>query len=216
MSSRGGQPIARTYSNDARRAEASKTRRRILDAARRLFAEHGYAATSVAGIARTANVSTQTVYNSVGSKRDLLTALLELTMRLGASPIRQRRIAESADPHEVIALTTRLRRRMMEGAGDIVRFTAAAAGADAEVRAAYVEGQARSRAGLGRVVSRLAALGALRRDLDVERATDAAYTALHHALWTRLVDECGWSADEAERWFTDVLMAVLLEDPRTG
>ena len=121
----------------------------------------------------------------LSAKRDLLTPLLSITDEAGSVTDTHRQIAESSDPHEVIDLTTRLRRRMMEGTGDIVRFTAAAAGANGDVGAAYVEGQARSRAGVGRVVA-------------------------------RLVDERGWSADEAERWFTDVLATVLLESPRTG
>ena len=182
-----------------------------MEAARHLFATRGYAATSVERIAREADVSIQTVYNSVGSKRALLSALQELVDEAGnVAPI-QRSIAASDDPHEVIALTARLRRLLMEGAGDVVVFTHAAAGADADVADVYAESQARSRAGLTRVVARLATLGALRRDLDTDAATDAAYALLHHAVWTRLVDECAWSADEAERWYADVLVRTLLE-----
>ena len=47
-----------------------------------------------------------------------------------------------------------------------------------------------------------------------DSATDVADAFLHHAVWTRLVDECGWSSDEAERWHADVLARVLLEPER--
>lgn len=110
----------------------------------------------------------------------------------------------------MIALAARLRRHMMDGAADVIAFTAAAATADATVGATYAAAQGRSRAGIERVCMRLATLGALRRDLDVSRAVDAAYSVLHHAVWTRLVDECGWSADAAEAWYVDVLSHVLL------
>jgi len=99
----------------------------------------------------------------------------------------------------------------MEGAGDIVAFTQAAAGGDADVAEVYAEGQARSRTGATRVIERLAALGALRHDLDADAATDVAYALLHHNVWSRLVDECAWSADEAERWYADLLSRELLE-----
>lgn len=151
------------------------------------------------------------MYNSVGPKPALLAAMQELVDQAGhVAPI-QRAITASDDPHEVISLTVRLRRLLMEGAGDIVSFTHAAAGGDAEVAEAYAEGQARSRAGVLRVVERLAALGALRGDLDVDAATDVAYALLHHAVWTRLVDERAWSADQAERWYADLLGRALLE-----
>ena len=102
----------------------------------------------------------------------------------------------------------------MERAGDIVTFTQAAATFDADVGAAYAASQARSRAGIARFTARLASLHALRSDLDADSATDLAYAFLHHATWTRLVDECGWSSDEAERWHADVLARVLLEPER--
>jgi len=159
-------------------------------------------------------VATQTVYNRIGSKRDLLVGLQELIEGAGEVSGTQRRIAQSDDPRELVASVARLRRLMMEGAGDIVSFIYAAAASDADVGAAYASSQARSRAGIARFTARLASLGALRADLDADRATDVAYSILHHAIWTRLVDECGWSADEAERWYADVLARVLLESYR--
>lgn len=158
-------------------------------------------------------MATQTVYNRIGSKRDLLVALQEVIEEAGEVGEVQRRIAESDDPREIVAAVARLRRLMMEGAGDIISFIYAAA-SDADVGVAYAASQARSRAGIARFTARLASLGALRGDLDADKATDVAYAILHHAIWTRLVDECAWSADDAERWYTDVLARVLLAADR--
>lgn len=164
----------------------------------------------MAQIAREADVSTQTVYNSVGAKRDLLVALLTLIDEAGdVAPIHQR-IAATSDPREIVSLVAHLRRRMMEGAGDIVAATHAAAVSDADVREVYAASQTSSRTGIQRVCMRLDGLGALRAGLSVDTATDAVYALLHHAVWTRLVDECGWSADDAERWYAERLAGVLL------
>ena len=56
------------------RRERSKreTRQRLADAAARLFAEHGYDAVSVSGVAKAAGVAEQTVYNYFASKPDLV------------------------------------------------------------------------------------------------------------------------------------------------
>src|SRR5262245_36526950 len=69
-------PVAATPSRRAKQAE--QTRSEIIGAARRLFASQGYAATSVKDIAREAGVSVQTLYDSVGSKADLVRRLNDL------------------------------------------------------------------------------------------------------------------------------------------
>ena len=61
-----------------RERRAQLTHDEILGAARRLFAEHGYARTSVRDIAKAAGVSAQTVYDSVGSKQQLVAQLNDL------------------------------------------------------------------------------------------------------------------------------------------
>ncbi len=125
----------------------------------------------------------------------------------------QRRIASSDDPAEILALAARLRRQLMESAGDIVDVLTSAAHADEDVAEVYREGQERSRIGCRRIVERLDSLGALREELPVTHAADALYALLHHAVWTRLVSECGWTADAFETWCSDILCRALL---RTG
>ena len=67
----------RTYDSSRRRAAAEATRLRIAQCARRLFAKHGYGATSIEVIAREAGVSVPTFYVTYGSKRAVLFALLD-------------------------------------------------------------------------------------------------------------------------------------------
>ena len=55
-----------------RQAQAAETRKLVLSAARRLFAERGYSATTMAEIAVEAGVVQQTIYDSFGSKRGLI------------------------------------------------------------------------------------------------------------------------------------------------
>lgn len=59
-----------------RRADAIRNRKRILDAARELFAEHGYDA-QIDAIARRAGVGVGTVYRHFPNKEDLLGALIQ-------------------------------------------------------------------------------------------------------------------------------------------
>jgi AcrR family transcriptional regulator len=205
-------PIPRPYHSPVREERAASTHRRIVEAARRLFVEQGYASTTVAQIAREAGVSPQTIYNSIGGKGALLLALNDLVDEVAQVRPIQARIAVSDDPREIVRLTVGLRRQMMGGAGDIVVVLMGAAGDDPEVAKVYANGQARSRTGTRRIVERLESLGALRDDLDLDTAADALYALLHHVIWSRLVDECGWSPDQFEEWCTDLLTRTLLRD----
>ena len=65
------------YDSPRRAEHAIATRRAVLDAARELFIERGYAVTTVADIARRARVAVDTVYAAVGRKPALLREVLE-------------------------------------------------------------------------------------------------------------------------------------------
>ena len=52
-------------------------RQQILDAAREVFTERGFARATTAEIARTAGIAEGTIYNYFGSKRDLFTELVK-------------------------------------------------------------------------------------------------------------------------------------------
>ncbi len=67
----------RRYDATARKQQARQTRERILQAARDLFAEQGYPATTMTQIARRADVSLDTVYAAVGAKPALFRELVE-------------------------------------------------------------------------------------------------------------------------------------------
>ena len=75
---------------DRREQMAQQTRGDILRAARRLFAERGYAATSINDIAEEAGVAIQTIYARLGSKRGMLLALIDLIdEEAGVEPLAQ-------------------------------------------------------------------------------------------------------------------------------
>src|SRR5258707_5333330 len=67
-----GERVKRPYDSRLRRERAEATRLAIAAAAGRLFAERGYAATSIEEIAAAAGVGRATVFNSVGGKPELL------------------------------------------------------------------------------------------------------------------------------------------------
>jgi AcrR family transcriptional regulator len=69
----------RAYHSPLRADQAQQTRRRVLESARELFVQHGYAATTVAAVADAAGVSPETIYLSLGGKRGLLEGVMDIT-----------------------------------------------------------------------------------------------------------------------------------------
>ena len=144
-----------------RERRAQLTRDEILRAARRLFAERGYARTSVRDVAQAAGVSAQTVYDSVGSKHELVSQLNDLIDAEAGVAAIVRAAAESGDPWELAAAPARVTRSIIEHCGDIVLALVSGAASEPELAAVLAEGHRRHLEGAGRIVAQLRSLDAL-------------------------------------------------------
>ncbi|HEX5897138.1 MAG TPA: helix-turn-helix domain-containing protein [Thermoleophilaceae bacterium] len=195
-----------------RERKAQLTRDEILRAARRLFAERGYARTSVRDIARSAGVSAQTVYDSVGSKQALVSSLNDLIDTEAGIPGLARAAAESDDPRELAATNARITRSILEHCSDIVHALVTGAAAEPELAAVLSEGQRRHVEGARRIVGLLRqrdALGSIDPDEAVE--TLAVVTDIRFAL--ALQESYGWSLDRIESWMAATSRTLLLDQP---
>jgi len=192
-----------------RARQAAETRREILEAARRLFVERGYAATSVADVAAAAGVAIQTIYASVGSKRALLGSLADHLDAESGVPEALRAIRGATDAREVIRHGVGITRRFNEGGGDILRALASAAAVEPEMAALLAEGQRRHRAGTRSAVELIASRWGLRDPMTTDRGAAIFATITSIASWQGLHDDHGWSFDEIEDWMVATLVAAL-------
>jgi AcrR family transcriptional regulator len=193
-----------------RAVQAEQTRLEILGAARKHFASKGYAATSLKEIAADAGVSVQTVYDSVGSKADLVRRLNDLIdVEAGVGEIAMTLDTEM-DPMVLVAIPAKVTRRIVERCGDLVRASFDGARSEPELAPLTQEGGRRHRGGAQVVARRLAALKALEPGLTVEAAahTLAALSDIRVALM--LIDDHGFDLDGVEEWIaTTTARAVL-------
>src|SRR4051794_30381660 len=83
-------PVKRGYDNVSRRARSDETRTSILEAAHDLLISRGYRATTVAAIARAADVHVDTIYELVGRKPALLRELIERAISGTDRPVNPR------------------------------------------------------------------------------------------------------------------------------
>ena len=194
-----------------REVAAAETRREILRTARRLFAERGFAGTSVQQIAEEAGVAVQTIYASVGPKSALVLALIDLIDEEAGIPALNAEMARETHPRRLIAAAVRLTRQLNERCGDIMRVMFSAASADPDAAAAVADGMRRHQQGASQGARWLAELGALAPAVTPERAAVVLALMLSPASWQQLTQGSGWSFDEAETWLTASLIRLLLE-----
>ncbi len=195
-----------------RAKQALATRTDILRASLRLFAERGYAGTSMADIAAEADVAVQTIYASCGSKRALATALIDFIDEEADVPALSEDLRAATDPQEAIAIAARLTRQIQERSGDAIRALSSAAAVEPSAAEAMAEGRSRHQAGTAALVAKLDAMGALREGVSVERGAAQASLLFGNAVYAELVADHGWSYDEVEHWVRDTVGALLLRD----
>jgi AcrR family transcriptional regulator len=195
---------------------AQQSRRDILAAARRLFAERGYAATSINDIADEAGVAVQTIYARLGSKRGMLIALIDLIDEEAGVGELVGAVARAATPTEVLRAAVRLTRAFQERCGDIIGALFMAAGAEPELAEAVAEGRRRHREGARLTYERLAEVGGLREDVSAEHVQALFALSTSHEAWRELIEGYHMQWDEAEAWLTQALSrAVVAAPPRT-
>jgi AcrR family transcriptional regulator len=204
-------------SNRARGAR--ETRRRIVEAAARLFVERGYSATSIGAIAAEADVAVPTVYASLRSKANIPRAVVDLTVRGDdeAAPLAARaawqEMEDEEDPHQQLALFARLHRQICEREAAVFAQLEAAAGADPEATRMLAEHDQRRYQTQTRLARRLHRRKQLRSGMATREAADLIWTLASERTYLALVRDRGWTPAEYERWVAEQLEAALL--PRT-
>lgn len=191
-----------------RQRQALETRRIILDAARALFLERGYAATTIEAVADRAGVAVSTVYAAFTNKRGLLTAIRQGWHE--ASDVRDiyRRALEERDAGRRIELFAHATRRQWETGAAMQRIYTGAAAADPEAAEELEEALSGRRKNVGRWLEQAAP--SLRADLPFERLRDIYLALTVPEVYRELVVVAGWSPDAYEAWLSEALKRQLL------
>jgi AcrR family transcriptional regulator len=206
----------RPYDSSRRREQAAATRLQIVEAAERLFADRGYAATSISAIAREAGVAVKTVYLAFETKSGLLRALWNLRLRgeRPALPVAEqewyRAVLDEADPERQLRLNAANSCTVKLRIGTLLEVIRGAAPIDHDVDVLWQRIQAEFHANQKVVVESIDRKAALAPGLDVDRATDILWMLVHPAVWQLLVGERGWTPEQYEEWLADTAVAQLL------
>jgi AcrR family transcriptional regulator len=213
----GGAVTRRTYDSRSRRQAATATRQSIIEAARRVFLDKGYAAATMAAIAQSGGVALDTVYATVGKKPSLFQLLIETAISGSDTPVAAaerdyvRAIRAETDAARKLKLYAAALRRIQPRLAPLVRVLQGAAAFDPELAALW-RGISQRRAKNMRLLAKeLSATGRLRRRLSVARAADVIWSMNSPEFYLLLVEQRRWSPEEFERWLADALIRLLLE-----
>lgn len=208
----------RSYRSAVREESASRTRRRIVGAAEQLFVERGYAGTTIDAVAERAAVGRRTVFQSVGSKVELLKTAWDWAVVGDDQPIpvvdrpEIARMREERDPETLVELWVAQVMRVGSRTGPLARVLAQAVDADPEAEALQNRIDVERRTGASMFVDGLAAIGGLRRDVSPDEGADMAWVLMNPLFVGRLRDERGWGDDQVRAWLVRLAKASLLED----
>lgn len=205
----------RGYHSPARTAAAQETRRRILEAARRLFAARGYGATTLAVIAADAGVAVATVRQIFGGKAGLVRAQLDRIDEAGGVPELRAVLSNPAStPRDACVALARFLRKLYNEVGPLMAAVGAAGGADEQLRAIAEGGAQRHRRGIVALTAQWAQSGVLRSGLEAEQAAAIVAAIASYDTHRNLRQDWGWTSAQYETWVAEALESlVLARDP---
>ncbi|MGZ4561323.1 MAG: TetR/AcrR family transcriptional regulator [Ilumatobacteraceae bacterium] len=197
-----------------RAEQATQTRRRILDAAARVFEQHGFAGTRIDDVAVEAGVAAPTVYKVFTNKVNLLVSAVNQIMAGDVdAPIDEQawfteQLSEP-DPVRQLQLIARNARRMYERAGQLLNVLRAAAPLDPDLAHAWHDIAKQRVDRSRRTAKNLAAkaAGRLRLARDDTAVTLVALT--EPELFTTYTAG-NRTANQYETWLADILCRSVL------
>jgi AcrR family transcriptional regulator len=181
-------------------------------AARTLFAERGYFATTVEEIAGAAEVSPATIYSSTGGKQGLLELILEAWASDPTIQDTLERVERAGDGREVIDVLAKAACQMREEWDDVVRIFLTTAPHDAAIAAQYAPFDAFYRTCIATIAQRLADLRALRRGADARYASEVLWLYFGYGSIATLHHDNGWTYDHIRQWLADQTARELLRE----
>lgn len=191
-----------------RQRQALETKRIIAEAARDLFLEHGYAATSIDAVASKAGVAVSTVYSVFKNKRGLLKGIRATWFSSSQAGDVYNRAFQESDPARRLELYAHATRRQWETGSAMLSIHTSAASADPEAAAELQATLDSRRKKIGEILGSSAHL--FRQDLTFAQIT-AIYVALTRPeVFQELTDAWAWSPEEYESWLARTLKQQLL------
>jgi TetR/AcrR family transcriptional regulator, regulator of cefoperazone and chloramphenicol sensitivity len=200
----------RVYDSPARQRQADDTRRRIADAARRLLEETGYAGMTIPAVAKAAGVAVPTVYAIFGSKKGIVSELLDAARFGEAYQALLTEARKVTDPMALLRFPPRFARKIYEAEIPVENLLSGAGMVAPELAAVEDERNCQRYDSQLMVIDALDRAELLREGLSKDAARAVLWTMTSREVFRMLVRERGWTGDEYEAWLHETLRRELV------
>lgn len=208
----------RKYASPRRAGQAAGTREAVIVAARAQFIDAGWQGTTIAGIARAAGVSSETVYAVFGTKQAVLLAVVEHAVRRASPNVPlldqdgPQAVAAAVDQRTQIGLFATDIAGVLGNVAELIAVVRTAAATDPALQALYASLHEGRRRNLEFVARALLKTGPLRPGLDAPAATATLWRLASPELFLLMMQVEGLPADRYAAWLAGTLEATLLPD----
>jgi AcrR family transcriptional regulator len=191
-----------------RQRQAQATREAVAGAARRLFMEQGYIATTIEAISEAAEIPVPTIYSAFGNKPAILEEARRLWIAETDVENLHRRALATPEVQKRLRLAAHWTRRQFELGYDLISIYQEAARADPRLAAVWRQVMLRREAAVSELLESLR--GRLRSGLKLRLALDLYVSWTLPEVYRTLVLERGWSPNKYENWLAELLIRELL------
>ena len=196
-------------------ARTRLARRAVIGAARTLFLERGYAATTIEAISEHSDVPSATVYRLFSSKLGILKALLDTSIAGDDEPLAVQERPDVAsmfsepDPRKLLAGFAGITTAINQRTNDVYRVLVSAAGSDRAAAELLRELRHQRDRGQSQIARAMARAHALKPGVRERDAADLIHALMSPEVYGLLVGDRRWKPERYQHWLATTLMQQL-------
>jgi AcrR family transcriptional regulator len=198
--------VRRSYRSEARADQAAATRAAVITAARKLFLTTGWAGTTIAGIARAAKVSPETIYAVFGGKAPLFAEVVRAGVRCADpnTPLLEqpgpKAVSAAPDQRTALHLFAHDIAELLGNVAGLMGVALGVAGSEPDIGKIYRGIHAGRRENFGMVVTALTRHGPLRNEMREDEAIAVIWRLTSPELFLLMTEIEGLSRAAYAEW----------------
>ena len=203
----------RVYNSESRLEQASLTRSRILDSAKKLFQKEGFEAVTIESLAKAADVSASTIYSLFQSKRGVLRALMDEALPDTQREALVKEVYKEKSAQKRLAIAAKISRQIYDAERAQMTLFQGASVLAPEFKELEQERENRRYLRQEETIKIMIKEKSLMKGLTKSKARDILWAFTGRDMYRMLVIEQKWTSDEYENWLADLLMKMLIGKP---
>lgn len=208
--------VKRRYDASGRQERARQRRRDVTLAARELFEQEGFQATTIAAVARRAGVSAESIYKGFGTKAALAKAVFDLVIAGDDAPVpvaerpEARAVRAEPDVRQKIRLYVDGMARRQERSARVQILIRDGRHSDETLREIWQTLLDERLTGMTMLGGHLLETGQLRDGITLDEVRDVLWTCIAVDVYELLVLHRGWSLDRYAGWVARAITEAVL------